>query len=178
LTSFSVRYSRRSGWSLEGEIELVAHLIAHDPADADAAGRGQSFQSRDVHAVSKNVSALGDDITEVDPDAELDPLVRRESRIALGHFALDICRKAHSVNHAGELGQKAVASPLDCPAPVLGNLRLNQLPELRFQPLVRSLLVCSHQARIACHIGGQDRSEAPGPAQVSRQPALRRPSSM
>ena len=35
-------------------------------------------------------------------------------------------------------------------------------PQMRLQPLERALLVRSHQARIAGHIGGEDRGEAAG----------------
>ena len=43
---------------LEAEIELVADLVAHDPADADPAGLGQSFQPRrDIDAIAEDVVA-------------------------------------------------------------------------------------------------------------------------
>ena len=49
---------------------------------------------------------------------------------------------------------------LTTPAPVLGDLRIDQLPEMPFEPLVRPLLIGSPQARIPRHIGGEDRGEA------------------
>src|SRR5262249_1245493 len=55
---------------LERAIELVAHLIAHDPAEADATRLSKGFQSRrDVDPVAKDVLALGNHVTEVDPGA-------------------------------------------------------------------------------------------------------------
>ena len=43
---------------LEAEIELVAHLVAHDPADADPARLGQRFEPRrDIDAVAVDVVA-------------------------------------------------------------------------------------------------------------------------
>jgi len=42
---------------------------------------------------------------------------------------------------------------------VLLNLRMDQLPEMRFEPLVRPLLICAHKARVPGHIGGEDRGE-------------------
>ena len=60
---------------LEGEAQLVAHLVAHHAADADAAGLGQGFQPRgDVDAIAEDVVAVDDDVAEIDADAELDAL--------------------------------------------------------------------------------------------------------
>jgi hypothetical protein len=39
---------------------------------------------------------------------------------------------------------------------VLPDLRIDQLPEMRFEALVRPFLVRAHQARMARHIGGED----------------------
>ena len=45
-------------------------------------------------------------------------------------------------------------------APVLRDLRIDQLPEVRLEPLVRPLLIRTHQARVPGHVGGEDRGEA------------------
>jgi hypothetical protein len=58
---------------------------------------------------------------------------------------------------------------------MLFDLRLNKLPEMRLEALVRAFLVCAHQARIARDIGGQDRGEAAGPAHMASLAAKRRP---
>jgi hypothetical protein len=59
---------------LEGVIEPVAHLIADDPADADPARLGKRLQTCcDVDPIAENVLALGNDVAEVNPNAELDP---------------------------------------------------------------------------------------------------------
>jgi hypothetical protein len=43
---------------------------------------------------------------------------------------------------------------------VLGDFRLDQLPEMRSEPRVRPFLIRSHQARVSRHVGGEDRGEA------------------
>jgi hypothetical protein len=54
---------------LESEIELVAHLITNNPADADPAWLGEGFKSRrDIHPLAENVVFLNDHVAEVDPD--------------------------------------------------------------------------------------------------------------
>ena len=61
---------------LEGEAQLVEDLVAHDAADADAAGFGQRLQPRrDVDAIAEDVVAVDDDVADIDADAELDALV-------------------------------------------------------------------------------------------------------
>ena len=42
----------------------------------------------------------------------------------------------------------------------LADLRIDQFPEVGLEALVRPLLISSHHARIARHIGGKDRCEA------------------
>src|SRR5438874_12152893 len=73
---------------VEGEVELVAHLIAHDAADADAARLGQSFEARgDVDAVAIDVVVVADDVADIYADSELNALVGRHIGIAPGHVA-------------------------------------------------------------------------------------------
>jgi hypothetical protein len=54
----------------------------------------------------------------MDADAELDTLVRRDTRVAFDHGDLDFDRAAHGVDHAAELGDEPVARALD-DAPVM-----------------------------------------------------------
>jgi hypothetical protein len=103
---------------------------------------------------------LNDHVAEVYANAELDALIRRDTRIALSHFPLDLCPAADGIRHARKFRQKAVAGVLNDPAPVLLDLRIDQLPKMGFEPLVRPLLIRSHQTRVPCHIGGKDCGEA------------------
>jgi len=50
---------------------------------------------------------------------------------------------------------------------VLGDLRLDQLPQMALEPRVRAFLIGRHQARIARHIGSEDGSEAADRGHVS-----------
>ena len=61
---------------------------------------------------------LGDHIPEVDPDPELDPLLRRATRVPLGHALLHLNGAPHRIQDAGELREEAVAGVLDDSAPV------------------------------------------------------------
>jgi len=64
-----------------------------------------------------------------------------------------------AVNDTRKFRQQAVTGVLNSSAPVLLDLRINELREMRFEAFVRSFLIRTHQARIAGHISGKDRSE-------------------
>src|SRR5215813_14731887 len=58
---------------LEGDGELVAHLISYHPADADAAWFRQAFKARcDVDPVAEDVVIVDDDVAEINADPEID----------------------------------------------------------------------------------------------------------
>jgi hypothetical protein len=43
----------------EGNVELVAHLVAHDPVDANATGLGEGFEAGgDIDTVAENVALI------------------------------------------------------------------------------------------------------------------------
>jgi hypothetical protein len=66
------------------------------------------------------------------PIRKTDALLLGHLGLSVGHPALDLHRAAHSVQDTCKLCQEAVAGVLHNPAPVLGDLRINQLLEMRF----------------------------------------------
>src|SRR5215468_6839467 len=90
------------------------------------------------------------------------PIRVRHFRFAVDHSALDLHSAAHGVHNTRKLRQEAIASVLHNPATVLLDLRIDKLPEVCLEALVRALLVRPHQARIARHIGGEDCGETAG----------------
>jgi hypothetical protein len=112
---------------LESKIELVAYLIAHDAANADAAGLSKSLKAGcDIDPVPEDIPAIDDDVAEIDPNAQLNPLGVGRSGIAHGHLALDINRTAHRVDDAGKLDEHPVTGGFDDPAAVLLDLGIGQ----------------------------------------------------
>ena len=161
---------------LEGEIEPVPHLITHNTADADPTRLSERLQTRrDIHTVAKDVLTFCNNIAQVDPDAELDPLIDPSSRIAFDHAALQFDRATHRIDDARKFHQHAVAGVLYGTASMLRDLRIDQLAEVGLEPFMRPLLIRPHQARIARHISGQDRGETARLAHVSSPAARRRP---
>jgi len=77
----------------------------------------------------------------------------------------------HCIDDACKFDQHAVAGILNDPVVIFPNLRLDQSLKVHLQPLVGILLVRTHQARIARHIGGEDRGETVEAIAASAHPA-------
>jgi hypothetical protein len=161
------------------EMELVADVVAHHSADANAARFREPLQPRgDIHAVAEDVVLFRDHVTKVDANAEPDPAFFSDLGLAVDHPPLNLDGAADGVHYAPKLRQEAVASVLDDPPTVLGDIGIDQLAEMHLEPLVRPFFVSTHQPRIPRLVGGEDRGEAADGSHHSRQPALRRPLSI
>ncbi len=146
---------------IKGVGKPVTDMIVHRARDADAAWRGQRFEPRgDVDAVAKDVVVLDNDVAEIDPDTKQDTPIFGNLGVAIDHGALDLDGAAHRVHHAGKFRQQPVAGIFNGAAPMLLDLRIDELPEMRLEARVRSLLVRAHQARVAGDIGGEDRRKS------------------
>src|SRR5262249_57637383 len=109
----------------ESERHLVANLLVGRAGDANAAGFCNAFQPcRHVHTIPEDVSTIGNDVTNIDADAELDLLLLWNSGVALSHPTLDLDSASHRVNDAAELGQQPVARVFDNPPAMFGDLRI------------------------------------------------------
>ena len=115
----------RSGDVLDGLLparldfyrDLVAHLLSSTARYVDAAGVRQGLDpGGDIHAVSINVVAIDDDVTDIDPDPELYPTVFGAARTAVSDLLLDLDRAGDGVHCAPELDQRAVAHEFERPA--------------------------------------------------------------
>src|SRR6516164_10245562 len=140
---------------LEGDGELVAHLISYHPADADAAWFRQAFKARcDVDPVAEDVVVVDDDVAEIDADPEIDAPFGAHAGIACGHLALHLDRATNRIDHARKLAEQTVARRVDDAAAVLPDLRVDNLPPQRLQRSERTFLIRRHQAPldpILCH---------------------------
>ena len=136
-------------------------MVAHRRRYGDPARRGDALEPRGhVHAVAKYVVAFHDDVAEIDADTEFDAPRLRHVNVAFAHLALDIGGAGHRVHDARELHQHAVAGQLDDAAPMLGDLRVDQLAAVRLEGRERGALVGPHQAAVADDVGSQDRGQA------------------
>jgi hypothetical protein len=135
-------------------------VVAHRPRDADPAGLGKGLQPcRHIDAVAKDVVALDDDVAEIDANAKPDAALVGYIGLAVNHPALHLGRTAHRVDDTRKFCEQSVAGMFDRAATVLRDLRVYQLVQMRPDAFVRARLVSAHQARIARHIGGEDRGK-------------------
>src|SRR5437870_13513205 len=79
--------------------------------------------------------------------------------IAFGHCRLHLGRTTQGVDDADELDQEAVAGGLDYAAVMTGDLRVDHLGAERLEPAEGPFLIGFDQARVAGHIGREDRRE-------------------
>ena len=156
----------------ERDVELVAHLVAHDAADADAAGFGHRLEPRgNIDAVPVDVAVVDYDIADINTHAQVDATVGRGGGCALGHPALDFDRAAHRVDDARELDQYAVAGGLDDAAAVLGDLGVEKAGAQFLEIAQRALFVHAHQPAVAGDVSRHDGRQAafdPFPAHLPR----------
>jgi hypothetical protein len=149
---------------LEDKGQAVARVVMDRVGDEHPAGISQGYDPRgDIDAVAIEVVALDDHVVEVDAVAQFDAIVWLDTGVSLGHRLLHRDRAAHRIDDARKFQQQAVAvvlvpglDPGDAPV-VLDDFRIEKLAAQRFEAFKRAFLVCSHQPRIAGHIGSNDR---------------------
>jgi hypothetical protein len=96
----------------------------------------------------------------LDANPESDALVLAGLRVALRHPTLNLSSAAHRVHDTRKLRQYSVPGVLYDAAPVLGDLGVDQFPEMGLQPFVSALLIRAHEARISRYVGCEDCGEA------------------
>ena len=110
--------------------------------EAYAARLGNAFQPRgDIDAVTENVVVIKNDVTDMDTDAEFDPLILRHGDVLLSHTALNFNRTARSIYGACEFGQHTVTGCLDDAASMGGYSGVSKGLSDRLQPGQRTFLV-------------------------------------
>src|SRR5690349_475244 len=104
----------RTGDVLEGLLakiseldwDLAANLIVRGRRDADATRLSDPLKpSRNVDAIAKDVIALDQDVSEIDPDPKQHTAVLGEAFVAFGHHRLRSHRALDRVDHRGKLKQ-------------------------------------------------------------------------
>src|SRR6516165_3258835 len=105
-----------------------------------------SNRAANINAVAEDVVLFNDYVADIDPDAEPDPTLFGNVRLTVDHPALDLDRTSHRTQNTRKFREHAVAGILDDAAAMLGDLRINQLEEMRLQPFVSAFLIGTHQS--------------------------------
>jgi hypothetical protein len=89
---------------VEGNIDLATDLTPRVIGDANTARLRDLLKAHcNIDCISKDIVFVDDNITGMNPDAHLDPLIQRHIDIVLGEAALNIVRTPRGVDHAREL---------------------------------------------------------------------------
>ncbi len=91
-------------------------------------------------------------------DAELQLPLGGQVGVQGGDQALDLDGALQRLHGAAELGQEVVAREVVEATPVLANVKLDLFAPCRHRP-DGGVLVLGHEARVANHVGRQDRGE-------------------
>src|SRR5262245_44687470 len=109
-------------------------MLKNGSGETDPARFRQRFQtSRYVDPVSLDIIRRGDDVTEIDPDAQFDPMRFHNGCIPLSHCLLKRDSAGDSFDRTGEFSQDAIAfDPDDSPRMSL-DARPNHIPQYALQ---------------------------------------------
>ena len=131
---------------------------------ADRAGLRNALEPRgDIDAVAHEIAvALLDDVADMDPDAEFDAPVLRQSGVALDEAVLDLDRAADRVYDAAKLDDASIAGALDDAPTMGGDGGVDQVAPQAPQARERAILVRSREPGVADDVGHQDRRELSG----------------
>src|SRR5205807_8706526 len=96
-----------------------------------------------------DVLTIDDDVAQIDPYAEYDPLILRGRDVALGHPTLHRNRTGYGLNHAWEFNKKAITRRFDDPTFVLGDLGINEFAAMDTKPGERDGFILPHEAAVS-----------------------------
>ena len=128
--------------------------------NADAAAIGDAFQpGSDIDPVAKNVTAVGNDVADIDANAEFQALVRRYLRISSDDAALNFDRTSDRVHDARKLGEDAIACGVGDVAAVPLDRGIAEFAAMSPQLGMRAFLVGTHQPAVSSHVGRENGRE-------------------
>jgi hypothetical protein len=143
----------------EIESELVFDLIVDRLRDADGAGLGECLESGgDIDAIAKDVVAVDDDITEIDPDPQLQAALGWNGVVDCARCPLHLDRATQRVDHAQKIRQHAVACRADNPPAMRCDQRVDGRAQL-IQGTMRAGLILTHEPAKTGYVGMQDGCE-------------------
>ncbi len=120
---------------------------------------GEALQPRGhVDPGPEESPVLCPDLAQVNADPELHPAVLGQQLVAPAERVLHLHRAVHGPHSARELGQEVVPGEVDQPPPLLAELKLH-LSAVGRHGADGGGFVLRHQARVADHVGREDRGE-------------------
>jgi hypothetical protein len=140
--------------------ELSGDMLVDRPGDVYSARLGDFLEARGyIDSVAHQVIAFGDDVADIDPDAEADLTIRIDMAVPVGHALLNRKNTPQRIDCAGELDQQAVAGGVGDAAAMLVDQRVDQFPAMGTKRPQHSFLILADQAGIARNICGHNRCQ-------------------
>jgi hypothetical protein len=141
------------------EIELVPDLVVDRVRDANRAGSREPLEPHgDVDAITKDVIAVDDDITQVDPDPQLKAALRRHGVIDGTRGPLHLDGAVERVDDTRKIREHAVACRSDDPPVMRRDQRVDGPAELA-KRLMRARFILAGQPAVPDHVRMKDRGE-------------------
>jgi hypothetical protein len=138
-------FQRLRAHIFESNVHLAADLSMSIIGNADATGLCNSLKAgSDIDAVTKNITVIENDVTDVNADAELNFDVLRYRGVLLRHTPLDLNRTTYRINSASKLDQHSIAGGLDDAAAMYGDGGIDEGLSGRLEPGKRPFFVQPH----------------------------------
>ena len=135
-------------------------LLVGRAGDTHSSRLRQRLQPRrNVHPVPEQITRTHHHVTNVNADAKVDALLRRQAGVCFRQRRLRFHRALHGVHGAPELRENTVARGVRDAASVVRDGLVEDRASLG-QPLERSDLVGAHEAAIAFDVSREDRHQA------------------
>jgi hypothetical protein len=142
--------------------QFVLDLFVDASRDKKVSRIGNSLKPRcNVDAITIDVVGFDDDVSEIDSNSILYPLLTWERRVTPDHALLDDDGAADGFDRAVEHSEKAVTRTFNKPSVMLDDRGVNELAPMSLYPRVRALLIHCHESAIAGDISGHDSRETP-----------------
>src|ERR1017187_2454016 len=141
------------------ELDLAFYLFVGLFGKAARAGAGHRVNAIDnVDSIAIDIALVGDDVTNVDADAKLDPASFVNSSVTLSHDTLDFDCTTGCVDRARKFDQSTVTRGLDDTAAMFRDLGIHQFAAADLERSESTFLVNAHEAAVAGNIGREDGS--------------------
>jgi hypothetical protein len=146
----------------EFDVKLILRIFAYALRYTDVARLAKRLEpSCNIYPVPKDIAVFYDDVAGIDANAELDPLFNSHIGVSSDHATLYRNGASHRADHAGKLHQNSVTGAPDEPPAVLFDLGMEERRQMFVQPGVRTLLISTHEAAVASHIGHENSTQSP-----------------
>src|SRR5262245_31612973 len=147
---------------VETHIDPVTDLIMNSTRDRNASRDSDAFEPRcNIDAITEDIVVVDDDVSQMDADAELDPLGLRYLRVLVSHAALNFDGASRCIDGTGKFDEHAIASGLDDAAAMFGDCGVDKRFFESLQLRQRAFLVGTNQAAITGDIRRQDSCQSP-----------------